>query len=94
MLQSIVGLKCSRISHCYCKLIHYIYKTIMQGIIKKIVADKKIGFISQKDVEKDTFFSSEKLDGVKFEDLKEGDTVTFEIEEGAKGPVAVKVKKA
>ena len=50
--------------------------------------------ISQKDVEKDTFFSSEKLDGVKFEDLKEGDTVTFEIEEGAKGPVAVKVKKA
>lgn len=66
----------------------------MQGTIKKIIADKKIGFISQKDVEKDTFFSSEKLDGVKFEDLKEGDSVTFEVEEGDKGPVATKVKKA
>jgi len=65
----------------------------MQGTIKKIVADKKIGFISQKDVEKDAFFSSEKLEGVKFEDLKEGDSVTFEVEEGAKGPVATKVKK-
>lgn len=66
----------------------------MQGIIKKIVADKKFGFIGQEGVEKDVFFNSEKLDGIKFEELKEGDTVTFEVEEGAKGPVATKVKKA
>lgn len=66
----------------------------MQGTIKKIVADKKIGFISQEDVEKDTFFSSDKLDGVNFEDLKEGDSVIFESEEGDRGPVATNVKKA
>ena len=66
----------------------------MQGTIKKIIADKKIGFISQEDVEKDAFFSSEKLDGVNFEELNEGDAVTFDVEEGAKGPVANNVKKA
>lgn len=66
----------------------------MQGTIKKLLTDKKIGFIGQEDVEKDTFFSSEKLDGVNFEDLKEGDAVTFETEEGDRGPVATTVKKA
>ncbi|MFA6410810.1 MAG: cold shock domain-containing protein [Candidatus Buchananbacteria bacterium] len=66
----------------------------MQGIVKKIVADKNFGFISQEGVEKDVFFSGEKLEGIKFEDLKEGDAVTFEVEEGDKGPFAVGVKKA
>lgn len=66
----------------------------MQGTIKKIVADKNFGFISQEGVEKDVFFHSEKLDGVNFEDLNEGDAVTFEVEEGEKGPSAINVKKA
>ncbi|OGY50632.1 MAG: cold-shock protein [Candidatus Buchananbacteria bacterium RIFCSPLOWO2_01_FULL_56_15] len=66
----------------------------MQGIIKKILADKKCGFISQEGVEKDVFFSGAKLDGISFEDLKEGDAVTFEVEAGDRGPAAVGVKKA
>ena len=66
----------------------------MQGIIKKIVAERKFGFIGQEGVEKDVFFSSAKLDGVNFEDLKEGDTVTFEVEQGDRGPAAINVKKA
>lgn len=66
----------------------------MQGIIKKLLGEKKCGFISQEGVEKDVFFSDSKLDGVKFDDLKEGDSVVFEIEQGEKGPIAVKVKKA
>ncbi|MDX9893450.1 MAG: cold shock domain-containing protein [Patescibacteria group bacterium] len=65
----------------------------MQGTIKKLLGEKKCGFISQEGVEKDVFFSDAKLDGVKYEDLKEGDTVTFDVEEGEKGPAAVKVKK-
>ena len=65
----------------------------MQGTIKKIVTDKGFGFISQEGVEKDVFFHREKLNGVTFEDLKEGDTVSFEIEQGEKGPSAVDVKK-
>ena len=63
----------------------------MQGTVKKILADKKIGFISQEGEEKDAFFSAEKLDGIKFEDLKEGDKVTFEVADGPKGPNATKV---
>lgn len=65
----------------------------MQGTVKKILVEKKCGFISQEGVEKDVFFSSSKLDGINFEDLKEGDTVTFEVEEGDKGPSAISVKK-
>jgi len=66
----------------------------MQGIIKKIVVDKKFGFISREGEDKDVFFNSEKLDGGQFEDFKEGDNVTFEVEEGDKGPAAINVKKA
>lgn len=58
------------------------------------MADKKCGFISQEGVEKDVFFSGAKLDGISFEDLKEGDAVTFEVEAGDRGPAAVGVKKA
>jgi len=65
----------------------------MQGVIKKIVADRKFGFISQEGVAKDVFFHSDKLVGVSFEDLREGDAVTFDIEESAKGPAAVNVQK-
>ena len=66
----------------------------MQGTIKKILTDKQCGFIGQEGVEKDVFFSAAKLEGVTFADLKEGDAVTFEVEEGDKGPAAVGVKKA
>ena len=58
------------------------------------MAEKKCGFISQEGEAKDVFFSDGKLDGIKYEDLQEGDSVTFEVEEGEKGPVAVKVSKA
>ena len=66
----------------------------MQGIIKKLLGEKKCGFISQEGVEKDVFFSAEKLDGIEYEDLKEGDSVTFETEEGDRGPVGINIKKA
>ena len=66
----------------------------MQGIVKKIVAEKKFGFISQEGVEKDVYFTAEKLDGITLEDLKEGDSVTFETEEGDRGPVGINIKKA
>jgi len=65
----------------------------MQGTIKKIVADKNFGFISQEGGAKDVFFHKDKLEGVNFEDLREGDTVSFEIEETEKGPAATNVQK-
>ena len=67
----------------------------MQGTIKKIVADKNFGFISQEGVEKDVFFHKDKLvEGLSFEDLKDGDAVTFEVEQTEKGPSAINVAKA
>lgn len=65
----------------------------MQGTIKKLLGEKKCGFINQEGNEKDVFFSDVKLDGIEYKDLKEGDAVTFEVEEGEKGPVAINVKK-
>lgn len=64
----------------------------MQGTIKRLT-DKNFGFIVQEGEEKDLFFHANELDGVDFNDLREGDAVTFEISDTPKGPAAVKVKK-
>lgn len=66
----------------------------MDGTIKKLVSDKNFGFISQSEGEKDLFFHANNLDGISFDELREGDAVTFEVEQGDKGPAAVNVKKA
>ena len=65
----------------------------MQGTIKKL-PDKNFGFISQEGQDKDLFFHATELDGVEFSELREGDTVSFEVTQGPKGPAATKVKKA
>ncbi len=66
----------------------------MTGVIKKIVADKAFGFIKAEGRDKDLFFHKDKVMG-SFEDLKEGDTVTFDEDlTGMKGPAAVNVQKA
>ena len=56
--------------------------------------DKGYGFIKYDDSEKDLFFHSNELQGVSFEELNEGDEVTFEVSEGQKGPQATKVSRA
>jgi cold shock protein len=66
----------------------------MQGTVKKIIAEKNFGFISREGEEKDLFFHANNLDGVTMDELNEGDSVTFEVEQGDKGPAAVNVKKA
>ena len=64
----------------------------MQGTIKKMT-DKNFGFIAQEGGN-DLFFHANNLDGVSFEELREGDAVTFEVEQTEKGDAAVNVKKA
>lgn len=64
----------------------------MQGTIKKLT-DKNFGFIAQEDGN-DLFFHANNLDGVDFLQLREGDAVSFEVEETPKGKAAVGVKKA
>ena len=65
----------------------------MQGTIKKLVSDENFGFISHEG-EKDLFFHANNLDGISYGELNEGDEVTFDVEQGDKGPAAVNVKKA
>ena len=64
-----------------------------EGTIARLT-DRGFGFISREGEEKDLFFHSNELVGVEYNELKEGDKVTFELAEGPKGPNAVKVSKA
>lgn len=68
----------------------------MTGSIAKIVSDRGFGFIKPDEgSDKDLFFHARSVVGeTVYDDLQEGDKVTFEIEEGPKGPAAIDVAKA
>ena len=57
------------------------------------VTDKGFGFIKVEGMPKDLFFHMTELVNVKFDDLREGDQVSFEVGDGPKGPSAMKVSK-
>lgn len=63
-----------------------------EGTIAKLT-DKGFGFIAREGEEKDLFFHSNELEGVQYNELNEGDKVTFEVAEGPKGLNAVKVQR-
>ena len=63
---------------------------MQEGTIARLT-DKGFGFISREGQEKDLFFHSNELVGVSFDELREGDKVTFEVGESPKGPNAIKV---
>lgn len=65
----------------------------MTGTIKTLT-DKGFGFIKVEGQEKDLFFHSNSLVGVQFNELQEGDAVSFETENSPKGMNAVNVKRA
>ena len=79
------------IAHMYI-LISY-ENSMQQGTIKKLIADRGFGFIAREGEEKDLFFHSKELQGVEFNDLKEGDKVQFEVSESPKGPNATNVSR-
>lgn len=65
----------------------------MKGyIVRK--RDEGYGFIKPEEGDKDVFFhASAVAEGTSFDELKEGDVVTFDIEQGPKGPAAKNVVK-
>ena len=65
----------------------------MNGTIKTLVSQKGFGFIAREGEEKDLFFHANALTNVAYTDLQEGDSVTFDITEGDKGPAATNVTR-
>ncbi len=64
----------------------------MQGTIKRLT-DRGFDFIEAEGQEKDIFFHAKSLVDVTFEELREGDAVSFELEETDKGTNAVNVQR-
>ncbi|MBI3862409.1 MAG: cold shock domain-containing protein [Planctomycetia bacterium] len=61
-----------------------------EGTIKRLT-DRGFGFINT-GTEKDLFFHSSSVQGGSFDDLKEGQKVTYTEGKGPKGPCAENVK--
>jgi cold shock protein len=63
-----------------------------EGTIARLT-DRGYGFISREGMDKDIFFHSNELQNVQFNDLREGDQVSFDVAEGPKGPNATNVNR-
>ena len=65
---------------------------MINGTVKWFNESKGYGFISREDGS-DVFVHYSSIDGGGFKTLLEGDSVSFEIEDGSKGPKAINVTK-
>ena len=68
-------------------------KMSISGKVKWFNGAKGYGFIERDDKEKDVFVHSSAAQAANME-LNEGDALTFEVENGEKGPSAVNLQKA
>ncbi|MED1203718.1 cold-shock protein [Heyndrickxia acidicola] len=63
------------------------------GTVKWFNAEKGFGFIERESGD-DVFVHFSAIQGEGFKTLEEGQKVTFDVEQGARGPQAVNVQKA
>ena len=63
-----------------------------EGIVKWFNDRKGFGFI-EREGDDDVFVHHSAISGSGFKTLAEGDQVTFDVEQGAKGPSALNVTK-
>ena len=68
-------------------------KMSISGKVKWFNGTKGYGFIERDDKEKDVFVHSSAAQAANIE-LNEGDALTFDVENGEKGPSAVNLQKA
>ena len=64
-----------------------------QGTVKWFNSEKGFGFIERESAD-DVFVHFSAIQGEGFKTLEEGQSVTFDVEEGARGPQAANVHKA
>ena len=65
----------------------------IKGKVKWFNGSKGYGFIERDDKQKDVFVHMSAVKDAGIEYLDEGDVLTFDIEDGKKGPSAVNLKK-
>ena len=65
----------------------------LKGKVKWFNGKKGYGFIEREDKEKDVFVHASAVRDAGLRYLNEGDELTFEVADGAKGPSAVKLQK-
>ena len=66
----------------------------LKGKVKWFNATKGFGFIEREDKEKDVFVHSSAVRDAGMNGLEEGQAVTFDVEDGPKGPNATNIKSA
>ena len=66
----------------------------LKGKVKWFNSTKGFGFIEREDKEKDVFVHSSAVRDAGMNGLEEGQEITFEVEDGPKGPNATNLKSA
>ena len=64
----------------------------INGKVKWFNSTKGYGFIAREDKEKDVFVHVSAIRNAGMKGLEEGQALTFEVEEGPKGPNAIDLK--
>ena len=66
----------------------------IKGKVKWFNGTKGYGFIEREDKEKDVFVHTSAVRDAGMNSLEEGQEVTFDVEDGPKGPNATNIKSA
>jgi CspA family cold shock protein len=66
----------------------------LQGKVKWFNQNKGFGFIEREDKEKDVFVHVSAVRDAGMNGLDEGQSLTFDVEDGPKGPSAINLKTA